>query len=122
MFNKAHSPQFALWLLPFFVLVRLRWGWWATYLVFDSLLYVGLFRWFYDLSQGQDFGIAKLMTVLGVWGRAAMLVLLFVVFLRSELAVEEPDPVRKSSPQSGALSDGPPAGSPTSRPGVPAPG
>jgi uncharacterized membrane protein len=109
LFNKAHSPQFALWLLPFFVLVRLRWGWWATYLVFDSLLYVGLFRWYYAIEQGQDFGIAKLMTVLGVWGRAAMLVLLFVVFLRSELAVEKPQSVRKSSPRSGARSDGPPA-------------
>jgi uncharacterized membrane protein len=91
LLNKAHSPQFALWLLPFFALVRLRWGWWTAYLAFDSLLYVGLFRWYHDLSQGRDFGIWKQMLVLGVWGRAAMLVLLFVVLLRSDLALRPAD-------------------------------
>ncbi|MCU1587314.1 MAG: hypothetical protein JWN31_807, partial [Frankiales bacterium] len=44
--NKAHSPQYALWLLPFFCLIRLRWGWWASYLAFDAVMYVGLFRWY----------------------------------------------------------------------------
>jgi len=43
------------------------------------------------------------------WGRAAMLVLLFVMFMRSELAVKEPARVRASSPPSEARSDGPPA-------------
>ncbi|MDQ3054665.1 MAG: glycosyltransferase 87 family protein [Actinomycetota bacterium] len=111
LLNKVHSPQFALWLLPFFALIRLRWGWWATYLVFDSLLYVGLFRWYFDLGQGADFGIPKLMLVLGVWGRAAMLVLLFVLFLRSELALEKPrrhrdlDVVVGSRPDSGPGTD-----------------
>lgn len=85
--NKAHSPQFALWLLPFFVLVRLRWGWWAAYVVFDVLTYVGVFRWFYDLSRGMDFTLAKQSLVLGVWGRAAMLVLIFVVALRAASVV-----------------------------------
>ncbi len=88
LLNKAHSPQYALWLLPFFALLRLRWGWFAAYMTFDALLYVGLFRWFYDLAHGRDFGIPKQMLVLGVWGRAAMLVLLFVVVLRSEAAVK----------------------------------
>ncbi len=90
--NKAHSPQFVLWLLPFFALVRLRWGWAAAYLVFDALLYVGLFRWFHDLAQGRDFGVWKQMLVLGVWGRAAMLVLLYVALLRARSSLEEPDP------------------------------
>ncbi len=94
LLNKAHSPQFALWLLPFFALLRLRWGWWAAYLALDAAMYVGLYRWFYDLSQGQDFGLAKQAVVIGVWGRAIMLVLLFVVFLRSHpafnLDVEQP--------------------------------
>jgi uncharacterized membrane protein len=90
LLNKAHSPQFALWLLPFFVLLRVRWGWWATYLVLDAVLYVGLFRWYYGFTQGVDFGVPKQMVVIGVWGRAAMLVLLFVVFLRSRLACDDP--------------------------------
>ncbi len=87
LINKVHSPQYALWLLPFFALLRLRWGWWVAYLAMDATLYVGIFRWFYDLAQGQDFGLAKQALVIGVWGRAVMLVLLFVVFLRSQLAV-----------------------------------
>lgn len=86
--NKAHSPQYALWLLPFFCLLRLRWGWWAAYMAFDLLMYVGLFRWYYALgSPGPDYGLAYQALVLGVWGRAVMLVLLVVVFLRSDLAV-----------------------------------
>ena len=89
LLNKVHSPQYALWLLPFFALVRLRWGWWVAYLAIDATLYVGLFRWFYDVAQGQDFGLAKQALVIGVWGRAVMLVLLFVVFLRSQPAVEQ---------------------------------
>lgn len=87
--NKAHSPQYALWLLPFFCLVRLRWGWWAAYMAVDACMYVGLFRWYYALRQGHDFGLAKQALVIGVWGRAVLLALLFVVLLRSRPAFEE---------------------------------
>jgi uncharacterized membrane protein len=87
--GKAHSPQYALWLLPFFCLVRLRWGWWAAYMAIDLCMYVGLFRWYYALGHGVDFGLAKQALVIGVWGRAVMLVLLFVVMLRSRPAFEE---------------------------------
>ncbi|MBA2472493.1 MAG: hypothetical protein H0V41_09735 [Pseudonocardiales bacterium] len=93
LFNKAHSPQYALWLLPFFVLLQVRWTWWAGYLAFDAALYVGLFRWYYDRAFGVDFGPAKVAMLAGVWGRAIMLVLLFFVFLRSRPAMEiEPEP------------------------------
>ena len=93
--GKAHSPQYALWLLPFFCLLRLRWGWWAAYLALDAVMYVGLFRWYYDLGQGQDFTLAKQALVIGVWGRAVMLVLLYAVMLRSQPAFEEvPDAVQ----------------------------
>jgi uncharacterized membrane protein len=85
--NKAHSPQYTLWLLPFFCLLRLRWGWWAAYMAFDLLMYVGLFRWYYALgTPAPDYGLPYQALVLGVWGRAAMLVLLFVVFLRAQPA------------------------------------
>ena len=92
-----------LWLLPFFVLVRLRWGWWAAYLAVDLLLYVGLFRWYYDITQGGDYGLAKQAAVLGVWGKTVLLALLYVVFLTSRLAI--------AGPESGASSSTPPAGS-----------
>jgi len=94
LLNKAHSPQYTLWLLPFFVLLRVRWGWYVGYLVMDALLFFGLFSWYHDLTEGQDFGIAKQATVLGVWGRAAMLALMFVVFLRAETSLDESTEVR----------------------------
>jgi len=86
LFNKVHSPQFLLWLLPFFVLVRVRWGWWAAYFAVDLTLFAGLFRWYYDITQGGDFGVAKQAAIVGVWGRAVLLALLYVVFLASPLA------------------------------------
>jgi len=96
--GKAHSPQYTLWLLPFFCLLRLRWGWWLGYFVLDALMYVGIFRWFFDLGQGRDFGLAKQAVILGVWGRAAALVLLFVVFLGSVPAWESRDLAREPVP------------------------
>lgn len=100
LLNKAHSPQYTLWLLPFFVLLQVRWGWFVAYLGFDAALFFGLFSWYQDLTEGQDFGIAKQATVIGVWGRAIMLVLLAIVFLRSrdalpddrDAATDGPDP------------------------------
>ena len=86
--GKAHSPQYALWLLPFFCLVRLRWGWFAAYLALDAVFYVGLFRWFFDLSRGIGYGLPYQAVVIGVWGRAVVLSLLYVVLLRSRSALE----------------------------------
>ena len=91
--NKAHSPQYALWLLPFFCLVRLRWGWWAAYMVLDLLMYVGLFRWYYSLATpADDSALSYQAVILGVWGRASMLALLYVVLLRSAPAFERAQP------------------------------
>ena len=131
LFNKVYSPQYVLWLLPFFVLLRVRWGWWASYLAVDVLLYVGLFRWYYDITQGGDYGLAKQAAVLGVWGKAVLLALLYVVFLLSSPSIRpgpssgsEPPPARASTsgPRSSAWSSTPPAGSSPPRPAGPAPG
>jgi hypothetical protein len=86
LLHKVHSPQYTLWLLPFFVLLRVRWGWIAAYLVADLAMYIGIFRLFYLLNAGLDAGViggfAAQAVAIGVWGRAALLVALFVVVLR----------------------------------------
>jgi uncharacterized membrane protein len=111
LFNKVHSPQYTLWLLPFFVLLRLRWGWWVAYLALDVTLYTGLYRWYYDITQGGDQGIAKQAAIVGVWGKAVMLGLLYVVFLGSRLAFQP-----ESGPSPASAPDPPPEPGPESEP------
>ncbi len=83
LFSKVHSPQYTLWLLPFFVLVRVNLLWWIAYAAADLLVYVGVFRFFYDLSERTGGTLAEDAMELGIWVRAALLLALFVVFLRS---------------------------------------
>ena len=93
LWSKVHSPQFALWILPFFVLLRVSPGWWLAYALADLAVYVGIFRWFYDFSLTGDqitWTAAKSMLVAGVWARAALLACLFVVFLRAPRAPPAP--------------------------------
>lgn len=83
LFSKVHSPQYTLWLLPFLVMTRVHIGWWVAYSVVDLFVYVGIFRWFYDtIYQNQDFTFFKKMMIAGVWGRAFLLLVLYVVFLQ----------------------------------------
>jgi hypothetical protein len=85
LLHKVHSPQYALWLVPFFVLLRIRWGWVAAYLVADVAIGLGIFRLFYVVRSGAGSdvlnGLAAQAVIVGVYGRAALLVALFGVFL-----------------------------------------
>jgi hypothetical protein len=88
LLHKVHSPQYALWLVPFFVLLRIRWGWVLGYLIADVAIGLGIFRYFYVVKSGAGFdifdGLAAQAVMVGVWGRAALLVALFGVFLKAE--------------------------------------
>jgi hypothetical protein len=101
LFNKVHSPQFVLWLLPFFVLLRIRPGWILAYFAADAAIGIGFFRWQYLIVSGAPSGtydaLSPQFVLIGVWGRAALLVALFVVFLRSR--VVEPPGRRLASAQ-----------------------
>ena len=84
LLHKVHSPQYTLWLLPFFVLLAVPWRWIVAYLTVDLVMGIGIFRWYYTLKVGGigiDEGLAAQAVAVGVWGRAALLVVLFVVFL-----------------------------------------
>ncbi len=108
LLNKVSSPQYTLWVLPFFALLRVRWGWWAAYAVSDALVYVGVFRWFDALGGGGDPAFWERMLVVGVWTKSALLTLLYVVFLRAQDALtaqptQRPDvKVSTSSAMTGA--------------------
>jgi uncharacterized membrane protein len=94
LFNKVHSPQYALWLLPFFVVLRVHVGWWIAYTLADLAVYVGVFRWFYDIVyQALDFTWAKRLLIGGVWARAALLLALIAVFMSARAALTRPDRV-----------------------------
>jgi len=85
--NKVDSPQYVLWLLPFFVVLRLG-GWWITaYLVTDVCLTVGFFRnGYYDaIGQTADTWAGQMVTA-ALWIRAVLLVVFAVRFLRTRPA------------------------------------
>ena len=103
LLNKVHSPQYVLWLLPFFVLLRIRAGWILAYFVADAATLIGFFRWQYLRVLGQPFGVTDnwpmQALMVGVWGRAALLVGLTVAFLnaRPALVGSARDPARAAT-------------------------
>ncbi len=86
LFNKVHSPQYALWILPFFVLLRTNVAWWVAYTLIDLMVYWGVFRFFAE----QDSNLWRRMMVGGVWLRAGLLLVLIGVFLKARPALEPP--------------------------------
>ncbi len=49
---KVYSPQFALWLLPFFVLLRLRWFDFAIFAITDALVWAAISAFFLAAQYG----------------------------------------------------------------------
>lgn len=94
LLHKVHSPQYTLWLLPFFVLLQVRWGWIVAYFVADAAMDIGIFRWLATGGSISD-GFAAQAVVIGVWGRAALLAGLFVAFLSSSVVDREISGMRR---------------------------
>ena len=78
--SKVHSSQYALWLIPFFVLLEVRVVWWAAYSLAD------LTRYFGTLILDDRPGLGDALMTSGVWARAALLLALFALFLRARPA------------------------------------
>jgi uncharacterized membrane protein len=93
LFHKVHSPQYTLWLVPMFVLLRVRWTWILAYGVADIALGIGVFRYYYAIEFHHPYGIydgfAEQATVIGIWGQATLLLCLFFVFLKSDATVDD---------------------------------
>lgn len=84
VFNKVNSLQYVLWLLPFFVILQVRTTWVVAYLLADLAAFVGWYRQLFYTSLGNfDTTWANQVLAIGVWGRAALLLALVVVFLRA---------------------------------------
>ncbi len=90
LLNKVSSPQYTLWLLPFFALLRVHWTWWAAFTVADALVYVGVFRWFHALGAGTDPSLPAAVLETGVWAKCVLLLALYPVLLRASSAVRQP--------------------------------
>lgn len=92
LLHKVHSPQYTLWLIPFLVLLRVPWTLVGAYLLADLAMGIGVFRYFAALASGNDASTEELVVEFGVWGRAVLLVVFFVLFLRADPRTPAPDP------------------------------
>ena len=71
------------------MLLRIRAGWILAYFVADAAIGIGFFRWQYLIGGGLPNGsydaLSPQLVLIGVWGRAALLIALTVVFLRARV-------------------------------------
>jgi len=106
LLHKVHSPQYTLWLIPMFVLLKIRWGWIVAYFAADLAMGIGIFRWYYELFYGKHSGIydglSAQAVMVGVWGRAALLIGLFCAFLTAKETFAT-DPPRTETEEEPAL-------------------
>lgn len=86
LWGKVHSPQYALWILPFFALVRVRAGWWIAYTLDAMVLYGGVF-----VLGTVSLRAMEIVVPAAVYVRASLLIALIVVFLRSGDAIPSRD-------------------------------
>ncbi|WP_227997673.1 glycosyltransferase family 87 protein [Nocardia australiensis] len=97
LFHKVHSPQYTLWLVPFLVLLEVPWTLIGGYLLADAAIGIGVFRYFYSLGSGASVDVIERVVEFGVWGRAALLVAFFFVFVRAvpRGLAPAPPPIRR---------------------------
>lgn len=102
--NKIFSPQYTLWVVPFFVLLPIARKWWALLVASDALMYLPLFcsTWFPGPGGRLDRHLRDDLMLLFAITRAVALVALIVYSLR------KPDDVDDAELQ--ALAAGDPVG------------
>ena len=83
LFHKVHSPQYTLWILPFFILLRVRWWLIALYLVADTVLDLTIFHLLLEYSSSTRTWVLAGVNF-GVWAHALVLLVLIVVFVHAK--------------------------------------
>jgi uncharacterized membrane protein len=84
--NKVYSPQFSLWLLPWFALAFPNLGWFVAFETADVAVFVTRFSWF-GTYVGIDDGFAGLplgVFQIAVGARAVILVLCVIGWIRAQ--------------------------------------
>jgi hypothetical protein len=92
----VYSPQFSLWLLPWFALAFPNLGWFVAFEIADVAVFVTRFSWF-GTYVGTDDGLAGMplgVFELAVAVRAVILILCVIVWLR--VTKERPSPAAPS--------------------------
>ena len=87
LWNKVQSPQYTLWLLPFFVLLKVNPLWWAAYSLVDVFVYLSVFQ-----LAATNFVAAEPFVITAVVVRALLLLLLIAVLLRAAPVTLQAEP------------------------------
>lgn len=105
LFHKVHSPQYTLWILPFFVLLRIRWQLIAALLIADLALDLAAFRMIGMSSVIEDAAPRWVtgVVVASTWVQAALLLVLIVVFLRAHVREPLASYLTTTAPRPGPL-------------------
>jgi uncharacterized membrane protein len=90
---KVFSPQYALWLLPFFALLRMPWWSYVAFAVTDAAVWISVSAYFLAIQlKAGDPGIRLNILEVAVWARYLVLLMLLVLSTRTEELVREPAP------------------------------
>ena len=88
---KVFSPQYALWLLPFFALLRLPIWSYIAFAITDAAVWVAVAAYFLALQYGTGSATFRLDVLeVMVWVRYLVLAILLVLSRRTEELVAEP--------------------------------
>jgi hypothetical protein len=96
LLNKVNSPQYIVWLLPFFVLLRVRVRWVLLYFLVDLAIFFAYFRPFALWADGLPTAGLPALLALGILVRAGLLAYFAVAFLRAPPALLEHTPARSA--------------------------
>ncbi|MDF0529450.1 hypothetical protein P0W64_21490 [Tsukamurella sp. 8F] len=100
LFHKVHSPQYVLWLLPFFVLLKIDWRLIAIYLVCDFSLEMTVWSYFQEHADGTSISWWVQWGVwIGVWGRAGLLAAFLFLLPNSALRERYPEASASEEPE-----------------------